>query len=39
VEDSTQMPVFNPRFHDLLLGLVIGLSMALTWHWIVWTVH
>ena len=32
-------PIFNPRCADLILGLVIGLSLALTWHWIAWAFH
>ena len=24
---------------NLVLGLVIGLSLALTWHWVSWTIH
>ena len=32
-------PVFDPRMTDLVLGLVIGLSFALAWHWVTWTIH
>lgn len=32
------MPTFNPRLPDLLLGLVIGLSLALTYHWLAWAI-
>jgi hypothetical protein len=32
-------PVFDPRMTDLVLGLCIGLSFALAWHWVVWTIH
>ena len=32
-------PVFNPRMPDLILGLMIGLTLALTWHWVAWTIH
>jgi hypothetical protein len=31
-------PVFNPRAADLVLGMAIGLSLALVWHWVAWTV-
>lgn len=34
------LPMFNPRGADLILGLVIGLSLALTYHvvssWAIW---
>ena len=29
------MPVFNPRVPDLLLGMMIGLTLAMTWRWVV----
>ncbi len=29
------MPVFNPRLPDLLLGMMIGLTLAMTWRWVV----
>jgi len=29
---------FNPRLPDLMLGLAIGLSIALAWHWVAWRV-
>lgn len=32
-------PFFNPRTPDLVLGLAIGLSLALVIHWVSWTVH
>ena len=32
-------PVFDPRMTDLVLGLAIGLSFALAWHWVAWTIH
>jgi hypothetical protein len=28
------VPWFDPRVTDLVLGLTIGLSLALTYHWI-----
>jgi len=31
-------PIFNPRAADLVLGMAIGLSLALAWHVIAWTV-
>ena len=31
-------PIFNPRLPDLLLGMVIGLGIALACHWIAWAV-
>ncbi len=38
-EEAVQIPIFNPRLPDLLLGFSIGLTIALAWHWVVWTVH
>ena len=32
-------PFFNPRAADLVLGLVIGLSLSLAWHWVYWTIY
>jgi hypothetical protein len=32
-------PIFDQRFTDLVLGVVIGLSLALAWHWVSWTFH
>jgi hypothetical protein len=32
------VPIFHPRLPDFVLGLVIGLSMALAWHWVAATV-
>jgi len=29
----------HPGLPDLVLGLVIGLSLALTWHWMSWSLH
>ena len=29
------LPTFNPRAPDFLLGILIGLSLALTWRWVV----
>lgn len=34
-----QMPMLNPRLPDLLLGLVIGLTLALGYHWLAWAFH
>ena len=31
-------PVLNPRLPDLILGLLIGLSLALVYHGVVWAV-
>ena len=33
------LPMFNPRGADLILGLVIGLSLALTYHVVAWTIR
>jgi len=33
------IPYFNPRLPDVVLGLMIGLGIALAWHWVVWVVH
>jgi len=27
-------PFFDPRATDLVLGLIIGLSFAMAWHWV-----
>jgi hypothetical protein len=32
-------PVFDPRLTDVVLGLTIGLSLALAWHWVAWTIR
>ena len=32
-------PMFDPRSTDVILGLVIGLSLALAWHWVAWVIH
>jgi hypothetical protein len=32
-------PFLNPRVPDFVLGLAIGLSLALAWHWVAWAVH
>ena len=34
-----QVPMLNPRLPDLFFGLIIGLTLALTWHWVAWTIH
>ena len=39
VRESFVFSFFDPRVHDLVLGLVIGLSLALAWHWVAWTIH
>jgi len=33
------LPFLNPRAADLVLGLAIGLSLALAWHWVTWTIR
>lgn len=33
------IPFFDPRLPDVVLGLMIGLGIALAWHWVVWAVH
>ena len=33
------IPFLDPRAPNFVLGLVIGLSIALAWHWVAWTVH
>ena len=38
-EEVVFIPTFNPRLPDVLLGLMIGLTLALTWHWVVWTIR
>jgi len=35
----TVFSFLNPRAADLVLGLAIGLSLALAWHWVAWTIH
>jgi hypothetical protein len=39
IENAVYIPTFNPRLPDLLLGLTIGLTLALTWHWLVGVPH
>lgn len=29
-------PVFDPRLPNLMLGMAIGLSVALACHWLAW---
>jgi hypothetical protein len=29
----------DPRAPDFVLGLAIGLSLALAWHWVAWAIH
>jgi hypothetical protein len=29
----------NPRAPNFVLGLAIGLSIAVVWHWVSWAVH
>jgi hypothetical protein len=38
-EDSVFVPVFDPRTSDVLLGLAIGLTLALGWHWMTWLIR
>jgi len=33
------IPTFDPRVPDLILGLMIGLTLALVWHWVGWPVR
>ncbi len=37
-KESSVFPILNPRLPDLLLGMVIGLGIALVCHWIAWIV-
>jgi len=32
-------PVFDPRLPNVVLGLAIGLSVALFCHWLAWVVR
>ena len=32
-------PMFDPRFSNLVLGVTIGLSIALACHWAAWALH
>ena len=32
-------PVFDPRVCDLVLGMMIGLSLAAAWHWVGGTIY
>ena len=36
---STVFPFLHPRVPDFVLGLTIGLSLALAWHWVAWTIR
>lgn len=38
-ENVAVFPVFDPRSTDLVLGLAIGLSLAMVCHWVSWAVH
>lgn len=38
LEDAV-FPSFHPRLPELMLGMAIGLSLALAWHWVAWTIH
>ena len=29
----------HPRAPELMLGVAIGLSLALAWHWVSWTIR
>lgn len=30
---------FDPRASNLVLGLAIGLSLSLAWHWVHWAIR
>ena len=38
-EVGSVFPFLHPRVPDFVLGLTIGLSLALAWHWVAWTVR
>ena len=31
-------PILDPRMANIVLGLFIGLVLALAWHWVAWAV-
>ena len=35
-KESLVFPFLNPRLPDLLLGMIIGLAIALGFHWLAW---
>ena len=37
--DVNVFPLVDPRLTNLVLGMVIGLSMALAWHLVAWALH
>ena len=39
LRSSSVFPFFDPRATNVMLGLAIGLSLALAWHWVAWTFH
>jgi len=39
VSEDAVFPSFHPRLPELMLGMAIGLSLALAWHWVAWTIH
>ena len=32
-------PFYHPRLPNLVLGMAIGLSLTLAWHWLAWTIR
>ncbi len=39
---ACEVPVYfptNPRATDVILGVAIGLTLALAWHWVAWAVR
>lgn len=37
--EGRMFPFLNPRSADMMLGLAIGLTLALAYHWVAWVIH
>ena len=35
--EASVFPFLHPRVPNFVLGLTIGLTLALAWHWAAWT--
>lgn len=39
LEGLPVFPILNPRLPDLMVGMFIGLVLALAWHWAAYAFH
>ncbi|MBI3996279.1 MAG: hypothetical protein HY352_01345 [Candidatus Omnitrophica bacterium] len=39
LKERSVFPFLHPRMPNFVLGLAIGLSLALVWHWVAWALH